>query len=93
MLDGVCDVDGTALITREDDREAVLWERLKVYEKLTGPVIDHYAKSQYFRIDGTMLPGEVSAAIETVLNSCLYLEPRLDSGCSTLKYRNIPFSP
>lgn len=92
-VEGVCDADGTALITREDDREAVLWERLKVYEKQTGPVIDHYAKSQYFRIDGTLPPAEVSAGIETVLNSCLYLALRLDRGCSTLKYRNIPFSP
>jgi adenylate kinase len=67
---GVCDSDGTALIRRDDDREEVIWRRLKVYEEQTGPVIDHYAKSQYYRIDGALAPAEVSARIEAALNGC-----------------------
>jgi len=67
---GVCDSDGTPLITRKDDREEVLWQRLKVYEEQTGPVISHYAKSQYFRIDGALAPAEVSTRIEAALNGC-----------------------
>ena len=67
---GVCDSDGTTLITREDDREEVVWRRLRIYEEQTGPVIDHYAKSQYYKIDGALAPAEVSARIEAVLNSC-----------------------
>ena len=67
---GLCDFDGTPLVTREDDREEVLRERLEAYEKLTGPVIAHYAKSSYFKIDGTKAPADVSAEIERALESC-----------------------
>ena len=67
---GLCDFDGTPLVTREDDREEVLRERLEAYERLTGPVIAHYAKSSYFRIDGTKAPADVSAEIERALESC-----------------------
>ena len=67
---GVCDFDGAALTTREDDREEVLRERLDAYEKMTGPVIAHYAKSCYYKIDGTLAPSEVSAQIERALESC-----------------------
>ena len=65
----MCDSDKTPLITREDDREEVLWKRLRVYEAQTGPVISHYAKSQYYRIDGALAPAEVSARIEAVLKN------------------------
>jgi len=67
---GVCDADGTPLITRKDDREEVIWQRLKVYEEQTGPVIRHYAAWQYYRIDGADAPAEVSARIEAVLKDC-----------------------
>jgi adenylate kinase len=69
---GVCDTDGATLITREDDREEVIWRRLRVYEEQTGPVIHHYAKSLY-RIDGALARAEVSARIETVLKNCAVL--------------------
>ena len=67
---GICDFDGAALTTREDDREEVLRERLAAYEKMTGPVIAHYAKSCYYKIDGTLTPSEVSSQIEQALESC-----------------------
>jgi adenylate kinase len=67
---GVCDADGTALITREDDREEVVNERLKVYEEQTGPVIRYYMRSKGYRVDGALAPAEVSARIEVVLKGC-----------------------
>jgi adenylate kinase len=71
---GVCDDDGARLISREDDREEVVWQRLKLYEEQTGPVICHYAKSQrHYRIDGGLAPAEVSARIEAALLSCAAL--------------------
>jgi adenylate kinase len=70
---GVCDSDGTLLITREDDREEVIWRRLKVYEEQTGPVLRHYAESTFHRIDGTLRPAEVSSRIEAVLQDCAVL--------------------
>ena len=67
---GTCDFDGAVLAMREDDREEVLRERLEAYEKMTGPAIAHYAKSYYYKIDGTMAPQKVSAEIERVLEAC-----------------------
>src|ERR1039458_6572081 len=34
-IQGICDVDGTPLVTRRDDTEEVITERLKAYEQLT----------------------------------------------------------
>lgn len=42
---GVCDLDGAALIIRDDDREEVIRERLDAYEKQTRPLIDYYRES------------------------------------------------
>ena len=39
---GVCDVDGTALIHREDDRAETIEKRLRVYDDLTEPLISYY---------------------------------------------------
>lgn len=39
---GVCDLDGTPLVTREDDRESVIRERLAQYEEATRPVLDYF---------------------------------------------------
>jgi len=52
-VEGVCDVDGTPLIQRADDREAVVSERMKTYDRLTAPVIDHYrAQARFADVDG-----------------------------------------
>lgn len=40
-----CDKCGSPLIQREDDRSEVIRERLKVYEKQSKPVLEHYRKS------------------------------------------------
>jgi len=39
---GICDVCGTPLIQREDDKPEVVEKRLKVYEETMKPVIDYY---------------------------------------------------
>lgn len=43
-VDGLCDVCGSKLIQRPDDREEAIEERLKVYERQTAPLIDYYDK-------------------------------------------------
>jgi len=51
---GVCDRCGGALVQREDDREETVRHRLDVYERETGPVIDHYrARGLVRETDGT----------------------------------------
>lgn len=62
-VDGVCDVDGAELLTREDDREEVIRQRLKAYKELTGPVLDWF-KDQVRTVDGSLPPDLVSQAIE-----------------------------
>jgi len=45
-VEGVCDVDGTTLVTRKDDEDDVIRERLKKYEVETLPLVDHYARQK-----------------------------------------------
>jgi len=58
--DGVCDIDGSKLIQRDDDREGVVAERLRVYHEQTEPVVGHYEdKGILKRFDGTRDAAEV----------------------------------
>jgi adenylate kinase len=39
---GICDLDGAALVTREDDREEVIRERLHEYDVQTVPILNYF---------------------------------------------------
>ena len=66
--EGICDVDGTPLQHRSDDTEMAFAERMKAYNALTAPVIEHYAKQGRFReVDGDRAVEAVTASIETAL--------------------------
>jgi adenylate kinase len=41
-VDELCDLDGTKLIIRDDDREDVIRQRLNAYERQTRPVLEFY---------------------------------------------------
>ena len=41
-VDELCDLDGQKLIIRDDDREAVIRERLEAYGRQTRPVLEYY---------------------------------------------------
>ena len=62
-LEGICDVDGRELITRDDDQEEVIRQRLKAYEELTGPVLTWFV-DQVRTIDGSAAPERVFEEIE-----------------------------
>ncbi len=67
-VDGICDVDGSRLVQRDDDTEPVIRRRLAVYREQTGPVVEHYrAHGLLKRFDGRRSPPEVSAAIRAAL--------------------------
>jgi adenylate kinase len=57
---GVCDVDGLALIVREDDRESVVRERLAAYEEKTRPLLDYFRQTgrRIVEIDSSTLKPE-----------------------------------
>jgi adenylate kinase len=61
-IEGMCDGDGTALVTREDDRE-----RLQAYRKLTGPILEWYGEARVRTVDGGAAPARVAAAVESAL--------------------------
>ena len=57
-----CDVDGSKLVTRKDDSEEVIAERLKAYERQTLPLIDYYRRQGRLReVDGERPPDQVTA--------------------------------
>jgi adenylate kinase len=68
---GVCDQDGAALTTREDDTEDVVRRRLRAYEELTGPILKWFGPSVVHSVDGTRSADEVARAVEhVVLEAC-----------------------
>ncbi len=63
-VDMVCDVEGTPLVARADDVEAVFEERIRVYQALTAPVVEHYrTMGRFIEVDGEQPVGDVAAAI------------------------------
>jgi adenylate kinase len=69
-IPGVCDTDGTALITRDDDREEVVRRRLRAYDELTGPILKWFGPSVVRSVDGTRPADAVALAVErTVLDA------------------------
>jgi adenylate kinase len=62
--DGFCDADGAALTQRSDDTEEVFKERMRAYEALTAPVVDHYrALGRFAEVDGEGAIAEIAAGI------------------------------
>ena len=64
---GVCDNDNTPLVTRKDDQEDVVKERLKNYIALSRPVLAHYQDAHYHEIRGDRSAGYVFEAITGIL--------------------------
>ena len=59
-----CDVDGSKLFIRDDDREEVIRERLATYERQTKPVADYYERlGRVVTIDGDRPVDEVTVSI------------------------------
>lgn len=59
-VEGVCDVDGSELIHRPDDSEAVIGERLAAYNRQTQPLVEYYA------VRGLLSPIDAMADADTV---------------------------
>jgi adenylate kinase len=61
---GICDLDGSALVTRKDDREDVIVERLRAYDRQTLPLVEYYRSTGHLhQIDGNRSVEEVTAAV------------------------------
>ena len=68
-VDELCDVDGTPLILRDDDREEVVRERLAVYERQTTPVVEYYRQQGSLVVVNADRPvAEVAAEIFALID-------------------------
>ncbi|MGB8261408.1 MAG: adenylate kinase [Terracidiphilus sp.] len=62
--EGICDVDGAALVQRADDTETVFKERMRAYAGLTAPVVEHYrALGRFAEVDGDRAIESIAAGI------------------------------
>ncbi len=60
----VCDVDGSVLVQRPDDTEEVFAERMRTYEEMTAPVVEHYHRmARFAEVDGDLSVDEITRAI------------------------------
>lgn len=61
---GVCDLDGTQLIQRDDDKAETVERRIRVYMDQTSPLIEYYRqKGLLIEFDGTQSIEDVSKDI------------------------------
>jgi adenylate kinase len=75
--EGVCDIDGSRLIQRDDDKPETIRNRLAVYHDQTEPLIQYYADRDLLRkFDGSRTPTEVHDHIRAAI-ATLRLEDTL----------------
>src|SRR6185312_6046557 len=68
--EGVCDIDASPLIVRDDDKPEVIRKRLATYHEKTEPLVDYYdSRSVLRRIDGEQAPDTVEAEIRRTLST------------------------
>jgi len=66
--EGVCDVDGSELTIRDDDKPEVIRHRLDTYHEKTEPLIEFYDhQSLLRRIDGSAAPDAVADELRRML--------------------------
>jgi adenylate kinase len=66
--EGVCDLDGSELTVRDDDKPGVIRNRLEQYHGKTEPLVDYYdQRSLLRRIEGSAAPDDVAEEIRRIL--------------------------
>jgi adenylate kinase len=67
-VEGVCDIDGSPLYQRKDDKPETVKQRIEVYFKQTAPLIDYYKEKGLLQeIDGELPIEEVTQALMKVV--------------------------
>ena len=76
-----CRLCGGLLITRADDDEDVLAERLRIYARDTKPLVDFYRNRATFRtLNGMQPPDRVAADLAAAVDSALAAVPAPATG-------------
>jgi adenylate kinase len=67
-VDEICDIDGTKLVTRNDDRLDVIQPRLTAYREQTRPVVDYYGRTgRLISVNGDQTVDAVSGQIFRII--------------------------
>jgi adenylate kinase len=70
--EGICDQDGSELIHRPDDTEAVIRERFAAYDAQTLPLVDYYRARGVLRsVDAMAEADAVTASIRQILDGAI----------------------
>ncbi len=68
--EGVCDIDGSELIVRDDDKPEVVRHRLEQYHEKTAPLVDYYKKQALLnRVDGSQDPDLVGESVRSLIST------------------------
>ena len=66
---GVCDMDGSELYQREDDKKETVQKRIEVYDRQTTPLIEYYQKQgKLVEVDGSQAITDVTACLLKALS-------------------------
>ncbi len=66
---GACDIDGTELFQRDDDKAEVQGKRIRVFMEQTAPLVEFYrGRGQLVEIDGERTVAEVTAALKAAID-------------------------
>ena len=69
-VDELCDLDGSKLVQRNDDREEVIRPRLEAYDRQTRPLIDYYrAKGRLVAVNADREVNEVAEQVFRVIDN------------------------
>ena len=67
-VDETCDKDGAQLVRRSDDSKEVFDGRMRAYESLTAPVVEHYREQGRFEeVNGELEVSAVTAEVMTAI--------------------------
>jgi adenylate kinase len=66
--DGICDLDGSELYQRDDDKVETVKRRIQVYMKQTAPLIEYYREAgKLIEVDGAQPIDDVTASLVKAL--------------------------
>jgi adenylate kinase len=69
-VEGICDLDGSRLLVRDDDKPEVIRKRLATYHEKTEPLVSYYeGKGVLKRVDGEREPDVVTAELRDLLGT------------------------
>lgn len=67
---GICDVDGSELYQRDDDKVETVTKRIRVYLEQTMPLVEYYRTAgKLIEIDGTQAVEQVTTALLAALKN------------------------